>query len=294
MTTRRTATALTVFLALAIILMALGCGSSTTTTTTAAPEATTTAAPTTVPDTATSATTATTAQSYADQELLVSAASSLKAVLTEFATAFEQQTGAKVTYNFAASGVLQKQIEGGAPVDVFASASAANMEPLVKASLVDQASVVTFAGNEIVLAVPATSTLGLTGFADLTKAEVKKVATGDPKVAPHGKSAVEVLTSLKLLEAVQPKLVYAQNAAQTYDYVARGEVDAALLFSTDVYGKTDVKLIEKAPVDAYKPVKYVAGIVTASKAKPLGQAYIDALLSPEGQALFAKAGFKAP
>ena len=215
-------------------------------------------------------------------------------MLTEFATAFEQQTGAKITYNFAASGVLQKQIEGGAPVDVFASASAANMDALVKANLVDQASVVTFAGNEIVLAVPATSTLGITGFADLTKAEVKKVATGDPAVAPHGKSAIEVLTSLKLLDAVKPKLIYAQNAAQTYDYVARGEVDAAILFYTDVNGKTDVKMVEKAPADSYKAVKYVAGVVTASKAKPLGQAFIDALLSPEGQALFAKYGFKAP
>jgi molybdate transport system substrate-binding protein len=291
MTTRRLLAALMVLSALVFGLAMVGCGSSTTTTTTTTPAATTAAAPTTVPA---PTTTATTAPPFAGQTLTVSAASSLKAVLTEFATAFEQQTGAKITYNFAASGVLQKQIEGGAPVDVFASASAANVDALVKANLVDQASVATFAGNEIVLAVPSTSTLGIASFADLAKAEVKKVATADPAVAPQGKSAIEVLTGLELLDAVKPKLIYAANAAQTYDYVARGEVDAAILFYTDVFGKTDVKLVEKAPATSYKPVKYVAGVVTASKAKPLSQAFISGLLWPEGQALFAKYGFKAP
>lgn len=289
MTFRRLPAALLVLAMAAVILGLLGCGAGATTTTTAAPAATSGVPPTT----ATVATTAPSA-SFSGQTLTVSAAQSLMTVLTEFATTFEKQTGAKITYNFGSSGMLQKQIEGGAPVDVFASAAPDNIDALVKANLVDQASVAAFAGNDIVLAVPATSTLGIASLADLAKPDVKKVATGDPAMAPHGKSAIEALTSLKLLDAVKPKLVYAANAAQTYDYVARGEVDAAILFYTDVYGKTDVKLVEKVPESSYKPVKYVVGVVTASKAKSLGQAFIDGLLSPDGRALFAKYGFKAP
>lgn len=271
----RTKRLLVLLLALTIVLGAAACGSGTATTTTAAPVAT--AAP-----------------PFAGQSLTVSAASSLRAVFTELATTFERRTGAKLDYNFAASGVLQKQIEGGALADVFASASAANVDALVKAELVDKATVATFAGNEIVLAVPADSILGITGFADLAKAEVKKVATGNPAAAPHGKSALEVLTSLRLLGAVKPKLIFAANASQTYDYAARDEVDAAILFFTDVNGKAAVKMVEKAPADSYKPVQYVIGVVSASTVKPLGRAFIDAVLSPEGQALFARHGFKAP
>ena len=291
MTTRRWLLLLVGFASALAVLGTAGCGSSAPTTTTVGPAAAS-ASSASASVSATAGASATTAPSYRGQTLVVSAASSLTAVLTEFAATFEQQTGAKVSYNFAASGVLQKQIEGGAPVDVFASASPANMDPLVTAGLVQAPTVATFAGNEIVLAVPATSTLGINSFADLAKPDVKRIATGDPAAAPHGRSAMMVLTNLGLLDAVKPKLIYSANASQTYEYVSRGEVDAAILFASDVYGKTDVRMVEKAPAATYDPVKYVVGVVTASKEGALGRAFIDALMAPEGQAVFAKYGFK--
>ena len=166
-----------------VALLAVGiaaCGSSSTTTT-AAPATSTTAAPTT---TSAAASTDTTAAAGA-KTLTVSAASSLKAAFTEIGTAFDAANGSTTTFNFDASGTLQKQIEGGAPVDVFASAAMKQVTALKDASLVDAATIKKFAGNEIVLVVPADSTLGLTGFQDLTKDDRQE----DRLRRPEGRAA---------------------------------------------------------------------------------------------------------
>ena len=253
-------------------LLALGCGSSATTTTTATSSTTLSAVPT--------------------GDFIVSAAASLKAAFTEFGGTFATKSGVTPTFNFAASGVLQKQIEGGAPVEVFASASPKQVDALTKENLVDPSTTASFAGNDIVLIVPAGSTLGITGFADLTKPEVKKITTGDPQTAPHGVSAIEVLTSLKLLDQVKPKLVYSANAAQTIDYVARGEVDAGISFFSDAKGNDKVKIIATADQTLYTPVKYVVTVVKAAKNPAAAKAFIALLLSDEGQALLATFGFR--
>ena len=103
------------------------------------------------------------------QDFTVSAASTLKAAFAEIGAAFDAANGCTTTFNFDASGTLQKQIEAGAPVDVFASAATKQVTALLDADLVDAASIKTFAGNEIALVVPTDSKLGFTGFQDLTK-----------------------------------------------------------------------------------------------------------------------------
>ena len=115
------------------------------------------------------------------RELTVSAASSLKAAFTEIGKAFDAANNSATTFNFDASGTLQKQIEGGAPVDVFASAAMKQMNALVDEGMVDKDSVEVFAGNGIVLVVPADSKLGITSFQDLTKPEIRKITYGDPE-----------------------------------------------------------------------------------------------------------------
>ena len=134
------------------------------------------------------------------QELTVSAASSLKAAFTEVGAAFDKARNAKTTFNFDASGTLQKQIESGAPVDVFAAAAMKQVKALVEGKFIDQAAVRVFASNEIVVALPADSTLGVASFEDLTKADVKKVAYGDPAAAPHGLYAEEAMTTLGIFD----------------------------------------------------------------------------------------------
>ena len=184
------------------------------------------------------------AQAGEPQELTVSAASSLKAAFTDIAAAFDEANNCRTSLNFDSSGSLQKQIEAGAPVDVFASASPKQVDNLLQRNLVDQASVATFARNEILLAVPADSGLAISSFEDLTKAEVKRIAYGDPASVPHGTYAEEMLTTLGILDQVKSKVVYTKNVSQTLTYIASGEVDAGIMFATDaVAGGDKVKVV---------------------------------------------------
>ena len=235
------AIALAVLLALLVAGLA-ACGSESTTTTTVAPTTTTVVSSETTAPPATEGST-TSSMASAVQELTVSAAASLKAAFTDIGAAFDQTNNARTTINFDASGTLQKQIEGGAPVDVFASAAMKQVNALLDEKMVDEASVKVFASNEIVLVVPTDSTLGITSFEDLAKANVKKVTYGDPKVAPHGVAAEEILNKLGLFDQVKPKVIYAANVAAALAYVSKGEVDAGIIFATEaVAGGDTVKI----------------------------------------------------
>lgn len=226
------------------------------------------------------------------QELTVSAASSLKSMCSDLGPAFDTATGSTTIFNHDASGTLQKQIEGGSPVDVFASAAMKQVNALLDQKLVDADSVQVFAGNEIVIVVPADSTLGIAGFEDLTKPEVQRVTYGDPATAPHGVAAEEVLTTLGLMEQVRPKVIYAANISQALTYVSSGEVDAAIFFATEAVAAGDrVKVVATSQPAWHSTISYPIAIVSASKNKALGQRLIDFVMGPEGQSILEKHGF---
>jgi molybdate transport system substrate-binding protein len=223
-------------------------------------------------------------------ELRVSAATTLKSVLTSTAPAFEKKHGVKIVFNFGASGALLKQLEGGAPTDVFASASRSQIASAVADGLISAESSATFASNDLVIFVRKGNPKGIRGPGDLAKAT--QLTTGDPAVAPFGAKAQEWLTNVKLWDVVKPRLVFAQNAAQADDYIARGEVDAGIGFASDAHGRSDIEIAYTVPAAQIKPIAYVAGPVKASKNADLAQAYLDYLLSPDTQATFIAAGFK--
>jgi molybdate transport system substrate-binding protein len=234
----------------------------------------------------------TTTTAAGGQALTVSAASSLKAAFTEIGKAFDAANNSKTTFNFDASGTLEKQIEAGAPVDVFASAAMKQVKALTDKQLADTASVRVFAGNEIVLIVPANSTLSITSFQDLTKADVKKIAYGDPAVAPHGVAAEEILNTLGIFGQVKPKVIYAANVAQALTYVTGGEVDAGIVFATEAATAGDkVKVIATSEPTWHGAVAYPICVVSATKVKTLARAFVDYVDGPDGQAVLAKYGF---
>jgi molybdate transport system substrate-binding protein len=287
---------------LVLLLASLAaCGSSSTTTTSASPTTTpggadsTTAAPAPADSTTASAestTTSDTGESLAGGALTISAASSLKDAFTEIGKAFDEANGSKTTFNFDASGTLQKQIEAGAPVDVFAAAAPTQMNNLLAEGLVDQASVKDFASNDIVIAIPARSTLQIASFEDLTKPEVIKVAYGDPAAAPHGAYAEEVLSTLGILDQVKPKVIYTKNASQTLTYVSSGEVDAGIMFATDAAaGGESVKVVATADPGWHSQIVYPIGVVSDTKAKSLAQAFVDFVAGKDGQSILHKYGF---
>lgn len=228
----------------------------------------------------------------AEQEsITVSAAISLKNVFEEIAPLFEARTKKKIYFNFGSSGDLGAQIKAGAPVDVFASASAKDMDALedfiVKNTKVD------FAANEIVLIQYASSKLRMRSFEDLQRNEIQKIAIGNPQSVPAGKYADEVLHSLNLFATVKEKLIFGENVRQVLDYVARNEVDAGIVYASDALSKSrDVVIVAKAPQNSHKRVIYPIALMKAAKNEKAARAFMALVCSPDGAKVLSKYGFK--
>ena len=230
------------------------------------------------------------------QEVTLSVAISLKEATEELGRTFmASHPGVTLRYNFGASGDLQKQIEAGAPVDVFLSAAQRQMDELEKQKLIIPSSRRAFARNVLVVVKPAESTLDISKANDLLEARVVHIAIGNPKTVPAGQYAEESLRALGLWDRVQPKLVFAENVRQVLDYVARGEVEAGFVYTTDATTRAQgVKEAFRAPEDSYRPVVYPGAVVAASKQPALAQAFLDLLASPQGRAVLSRFGFQPP
>ncbi len=232
----------------------------------------------------------------AAQEVVVSAAISAKDALEALHPRFVAgHPGAAVRYNWGASGALQKQIEAGAPVDVFVSAARRPMDELERAGLIVAASRRDFARNALVVVKPADSPLGLRRPADLLDPRVARLVIGNPRTVPAGQYAEQSLRALGLWERLRPRLILAENVRQALEYVARGEVDAGFVYTTDaVPGGARVREAFRPPEESYGPVLYPAAVVAASRQRRLAQAFVDLLLGPEGRAALARFGFLPP
>ena len=231
--------------------------------------------------------------SSAAQELTVSAAISLKNAFEEIGKRFETQNrDMKVVFNFGASGDLVAQIRGGAPVDVFASAALKDMDALEGEGFVISETWANFAGNTVVLVKPLSSALPLFSFEDLKGPGVRKIAVGNPKTVPAGRYADEVFQYLKLTETIKDKLVFAENVRQVLDYVARGEVDAGVVYKTDAMTKTaEVLVIAAAPDGSHKPVLYPIAIVKGSRNESTARGFVAIVRAEEGRKILEKYGF---
>ena len=230
------------------------------------------------------------------QELTLSVAVSLKDATEELGRMFKaSHPGVTLRYNFGASGDLQKQIEAGAPVDVFLSAALRQMDELEKQKLIVSASRRAFARNVLTVIKPTASTIDISKPADLLEARVGKIVIGQPRTVPAGQYAEECLRALGLWERVQPKLIFSENVRQALDYVARGEVDAAFVYTTDAAARAQgVKEAFRPPEDTYRPVVYPGAVVAGSRHQALGQAFLDLLSGPGGRTVLARYGFLPP
>jgi len=222
----------------------------------------------------------------------VSAALSLKGAFEEIAVLYQtKHPGERVQFNFAASGMLQRQIEGGAPVDLFASASSREMDELERMKLLAAGSRRAFASNGIVLIAPSGSKPAAADFRDLQSVKVKRIAIGHPATVPAGKYAEEVLRSFNLWDAVREKMVFAENVRQVLDYTARGEVDAGMVFFTDAIGVPGIRVTASAPHKSHTPAVYYAAVVAGARNNERARAFIEVLLSPEGREVMKSRGF---
>lgn len=227
------------------------------------------------------------------EELTVSAAASLTNVFQELGSNYENlHPGVKIIFNMGASGALLQQIDKGAPVDVFASADQKTMDRAQAKGLIVTASRQNFTGNRLVLIRPAAANLALKRVSDLKQPEVKKVAIGNPATVPAGRYAQEGLTRLGLWEPLGPKLIYGESVRQVLDYVARGEVDAGLVFATDAAMVPDkVKIVQE--IRETNPIVYPIAVVAKSGKRELALKFVTYLLDPACGEVFKKYGFEA-
>ncbi len=228
------------------------------------------------------------------KEITVSAAISLKNAFEEIGKIYETSNrGIKVVFNFGASGDLMRQIEGGAPVDVFASAARKDMDEAEKKGLIAVGSRVNFAANSVVLIVPLKPGTAMKSFEDLKSGSIKKIAVGDPRTVPAGRYAEDVFAYYKMLDAIKDKLIFTENVRQVLDYVSRGEVDAGIVYSTDaMVGAKEVVIAATAPEESHKPVVYPIAMVKTTRNNELASAFIALVTSPEGKRILGKYGFK--
>jgi len=225
--------------------------------------------------------------------VVVSAAMSLKSAFEEIGAHAASASGvARPSFNFGASGDLLAQIRGGAPVDVFAAAAVKDMDVLETEGGLLPGTRCDFAANEIVLIVPAATNIGISSFTDLAKPTVARIAMVNPKTGPAGRYAEEVFASAGITDLVRPKLVFAENVRQVLDYVARGEVDAGIVYATDAMTRPqDVKAAAAAPAGSHKPVVYPIAVIKGSSRPEAAKAFLAAVRSEAGQAILARYGF---
>ncbi|MFP5472358.1 MAG: molybdate ABC transporter substrate-binding protein [Gammaproteobacteria bacterium] len=230
----------------------------------------------------------------AAQQLTVSAAASLTNAFKELGPRFEaSHPGAKLVFNFAASGTLIQQIAQGAPVDVFASADQATVTQGIEKKLFDADSKRDFALNTVVAVVPAQGGPALTSAKDLAGAAVKRIAIGKTATVPVGRCTKESLDAAGLWTTLEPKFVYADSVRQVLDYVARGEVDAGFVYRTDAaIGGDKVKIAFTAT--GHTPVSYPIVVVSESRQKALAKAFIQFLSTPPAMEVLNKYGFGQP
>lgn len=227
--------------------------------------------------------------------IVVAAAISLSEAFNEIGRLYYQRTGDTVTFSFASSGELEKQIEAGAPVDVFASAGEKGMDQLQAKQLIDQSTRADFARNTLVLVVPTGSKAAPHSFTELQGPSVQRIAIGDPKTVPAGQYAEKLLRNMQLWPKVEPRLVLALNVRQVLDYVVREEVEAGIVYATDVnIAKGKATVVASAPDQDYGPILYPIAVVKDSSGAEAARGFVNLVRSPDGVRILAKYGFLAP
>jgi molybdate transport system substrate-binding protein len=236
-----------------------------------------------------------TAAEHAPAQLLVFAAASLSDALDEVGRVFTARTGVRVNASYAASSVLAKQIEAGAPADAFFSADLAWVDYLEQRGLLKRGSRRDVLGNSLVLIAPADSRLRLSiapGF-DLSAALGEgRLATADPDSVPAGQYARAALKKLGVWERVSDRLVRGENVRAALAYVARGEAPLGIVYQTDAQAEKRVRVVGVFPADTHPPIIYPVALTV--RARPEAARFADFLSSDTARQIFTRYGFTAP
>jgi molybdate transport system substrate-binding protein len=223
--------------------------------------------------------------------LTVFAAASLKNALDDISAKWKEGGGGTVAASYASSSTLAKQIEQGAPADVFVSADQQWMDYVDKKSLVEKPH--DLLGNRLVLIAAKDNPLTLKIEPGLKLSEILadgKLAVGDPSNVPAGIYAKEALTRLKMWESIEPKLAPAADVRAALTLVSRGEAPLGIVYETDAKVDPKVRIVAVFPDDSHKPIVYPVAVVKTSKNPHAGK-FVTYLSDPAAQEIFVKYGF---
>lgn len=225
-------------------------------------------------------------------ELHVAAAADLTLAFEEIGKEFESAYKTKVIFSFGSTGLLTRQIENGAPMDVFAAASTDFIDQLDQKGLVVPGTKAIYARGRIILWTTTASNLKIEDIKDLTRDEVQRIAIANPDHAPYGMAAREALQTAGIWDAVKPKLVYGENIRQTLQFAETGNVDVAIVaLSLSKQGQGQWTLV---PANLHNPINQAIAVIKGTKNEKSAREFATFLNGPQGQAILAKYGFEKP
>ncbi|MFN2513360.1 MAG: molybdate ABC transporter substrate-binding protein [Pyrinomonadaceae bacterium] len=225
-------------------------------------------------------------------EIVVAAAANLTDAFQEFGRRFSDRTGIRVILSFGSTADLAKQIENGAPFDIFAAADSAHVEALEQKGLISLGTRALYARGSLVLWAPSGSTIYLEQVEDLQRKEVERVAIAKPDIAPYGQAAVETLKALRIWDQVEPKVVYGMNVSQVKQFVSSGNAEAGFLPRALV--KPGEGHYIEIREELHQPVDQALAVLKASNNQEAARRFVDYVLSPEGQLILREYGYKPP
>lgn len=224
-------------------------------------------------------------------DLTVHAAASLTDALKELAPIYEKASGDKLFFNFNASSALARQIQEGAPGDVFFSADEAKMDALDKAGFIAAGTREDLLGNALAIVVPSDSALAIASAADLARPEIKKIAIGEPSTVPAGIYAKAYLTRLGLWDQLLPKMTPTENVRAALAAVESGNVEAGVVYKTDALISKKVKIATEAPAAEGPKIVYPAAALKESRSPAQARKLLTFLGGGEARAVFKRYGF---
>jgi molybdate transport system substrate-binding protein len=227
---------------------------------------------------------------YAD-EILVSAAASLTDVLREISAAYQTKSKHRVKFNFGPSPGLARQIDEGAPADIFFSADLAQMDGLDKKHRLEPGTRKNLLSNQLVIIMPADSKLPISSPKDLLRADVKRIALAEPSSVPVGIYSSRYMTDEGLWDQVKAKIVPVQDVRATLASVESGNVEAGFVYKTDAAVSKKVKIIYEVPIEKGPRITYPVAVVRESRRKEAARDFMAYVQSVAAKTAFKKYGF---
>ena len=226
------------------------------------------------------------------QDLTIAAAADLGTAFEEISREFKATQQTKVVLSFGSTGLLTRQIENGAPIDLFAAASVDYIDQLERQGLIVPDTKAIYARGRITLWTLKDSPLHIEKVSDLTSDKVKRIAIANPEHAPYGMAAREALQNTGIWEAVKPKLVYGDNIRQTLQFAQTGNVEVAIV-ALSLSQQNDGRWV-LIPQELHKPLDQTLAVIKGTKNEKAARQFADFVKGPQGRAILQKYGFEFP